>query len=99
MQGKSKSLAEKISRVWPRRSDVRKLAGILKTGEAALTVESDSHIFETVEELLSSTEPIRVIELRRKEPYVYVKIETDSIFVWHRVSGTSCRTSCHSLGS
>lgn len=61
------------------------MAGILKTGEVALTAESDSHVFETVEELLSPPEPMKVIDLRRKDPYVYVKIEADSAFVFAMV--------------
>ena len=79
MKDKPKSLSQEISDLRLHRSDVRELANILKAGEGSLIIESDSHTFETADELLALPEPVECIELKRRDnPWVSVKISP-----WH----------------
>jgi hypothetical protein len=82
MKEKSKSLSQRIRGVRLRRSEVRELANILKAGKGSLTVESDMHIFETVDELLASLGSVKSIQFRRGSPTVIVEIGSQDIYVF-----------------
>ena len=82
MKEKSKSLSQSLFCVRLRRSEVRELANILKAGDGSLSVESDTHTFETVEELLASSGPMEHIQFQRDNPDVSVNIGSACVHVY-----------------